>query len=63
MNGDDNGLNSDLHAIPNISFLFVGEVLYVRNATIMKSYSIGSYYYVYLVVRPYKYINGYIQFC
>ena len=37
MNGDDDGLHSDLHAIPNISFLFVGEVLYMRNATIMKS--------------------------
>ena len=37
MNGDDDGLNSYLHAIPNISFLFVGEVLYMRNATIMKS--------------------------
>ena len=37
MNGDDDGLNSYLHAIPNISFLFVGEVLYMRNATIMES--------------------------
>ena len=38
---DDDGLNSDLHAIPLmwpiISFLFVGEVLYMRNAANMKS--------------------------